>query len=71
MEGIHEFLELQGCAETVRATCDVNVPLRLLPSGFRRVGTMEGEAPPRSLATEKKDYESTVAGFWCSRKMPV
>ena len=60
------------CGNSVHCkSCDVNVPLRLVPSGFCRVGRTEGEALPGSPATEKKDYESTVAGFWCSRKMPV
>ena len=51
--------------------CDVNVPLRLRPSEFRRIGRMEGEALPGSPAIEKKDYESMVAGFWCHHKMLV
>ena len=50
---------------------NVNVPLRFLLSGFRRLGRREGKALPGSPVTEKKDYESTVAGFWCSRMMPV
>ena len=65
LQGIHDFVQLQGCAETVRAakvatsTCPCNNYSR-----FRRVGTKEGEAPRGTPATEKKDYESTVAGFW-------
>ena len=53
------------CRNSARSiSCDVNVPLRLLSSEFRRVGRREGEAPPRSPATQKKDYDSTVAGCW-------
>ena len=60
------------CGNSARCkSYDVNVSLRLRPSGFRRVERMEGEAPLGSPATEKKDYKSTVAGFWCRRKMPV
>ena len=60
------------CRNSARSKrCDVNVPLRLPPSGFCRVGRKEGKASPRSPATQKKDYDSTVAGCWCSRKMPV
>ena len=73
VEGIHDFVELQGCAETVgvakaatsRSRCDYCSP------GSIDVRRMEGEAPPGSPATQKKDYESTVAGFWCHHKMPV
>ena len=73
VEGIHDFVELQGCAETVRAAkaatsrscCDYYRP------GSTDMQRTEGEAPPGSPAIEKKDYESTVAGFWCRRKMPV
>ena len=66
VDGIHDVVEVQGCAETVRAA---KAPF--LPSGFRRVGRREGEASPGSLAIEKKDYESSVVEFWCSRMMPV
>ena len=66
VDGIHDVVEVQGCAETVRAA---KAPF--LPSELRRVGRREGEAPPGSPATEKKDYESLVVGFWCSRMMPV
>ena len=60
------------CRNSARSkSCDVNIPLRLLPSEFRQVGRREGKAPPRSLATQKKDYDRTVAGCWCSRKMLV
>ena len=73
MEGIHDFVELQGCAETVRAAkaatsrfcCDY------YRAGSADVRGMEGEASLGSLAKEKKDYDSTVAGFRCPRKMPV
>ena len=73
MEGIHDFVELQGCAETVRVAkaatsrsrCDYCCP------GSADVRRTESKAPPGSPPTEKKDYESTVAGFWCRRKMPV
>ena len=72
LQGIHDFVQLQRCAETVRAA---KVATSTCPcdnySRFRRVGTMEGEAPRGTPATEKKDYESTVAGFWWSRMMPV
>ena len=67
LEGIHDFVELQGCAKTVRAAkvvtsrsyCDYCRP------GSADVRRTEGEAPPGSPATEKKDYESTVVGFRC------
>ena len=72
LQGIHDFVQLQGCAEIVRAA---KVATSTFPcdnySRFRRVGTKEGEAPRGTPATEKKDYESTVAGFWWSRMMPV
>ena len=73
MEGIHDFVELQGCAETV---CAAKAPTSRFRCDYRRPGSAnvegtEGEAPPGSPAKEKKDYDSTVAGFRCPRKMPV
>ena len=73
MEGIHDFVELQGCAETMHAAkvatsrfcCDYYRP------GSADVRGTEGKASPGSPAKEKKDYNSTVARFWCPRKMPV
>ena len=72
LQGIHDSVQLQGCAETVRAAkVATSTCLCDNYSRFRRVGTKEGEAPRGTPATEKKDYESTVAGFWWSRMMPV
>ena len=73
MKGIHDFLELQGCVETMQAAkaatsrfcCDY---CRLGSADVRRT---EGEAPPASPAKEKKDYDNMVAGFRCTCKMAV
>ena len=73
MEGIHDFVELQGCAEIVRTAkaatsrfrCDYYRP------GSADVRGTEGKAPPGFPVKEKKDYDSMVVGFQCPRKMLV
>ena len=73
MEGIHDFVDLQGCAEIVRVATVATSRLRCdyCRPGSARVRRMEGEALPGSAAKGKKDSDNIVAGFRCPCKMPV
>ena len=73
MEGIDEFVELQGSDKTVRSA-------NAATQGFRRnfshpgcaeVWRSEGDASRGSGATENNDSDSKVTDCWWPRKVPV
>ena len=66
MEGIHDFVELQGSDKTVPSA---NATTQVFRRNFTRSGSAEerrtaGDAPRGSRATENNDSESKVGGSW-------
>ena len=73
MEGIHDFVELQGSDKTLRST---NAATQGFCRNFSRPGFAKerrtaGDAPRGSTATENNDSESKVGGSWWPRKVLV
>ena len=73
MEGIHDFVELQGSDETVRSA---NAATQGFRRNFSRLGSAEerrtvGDATRGSTATENNDSESKVDGSWWPPSVPV
>ena len=66
MEGIHDFVELQGSDEIVRSA---NATTQGFHRNFSRSGSAKerrtaGDAPRGSRARENNDSESKVGGCW-------
>ena len=73
MEGIHDFVELQGSDEIVRSA---NAATQGFRRNFSRPGSVKerrtaGDAPQGSTATENNDSESKVDSSWWPPSVPV
>ena len=73
MEGIHDFVELQGSDETLHSS---NAATQGFRSNFSCPGSTEerriaDNAPQGSRAIENNDSESKVGGSWWPHKVLV